>query len=281
MSLTYALEGFPLHQPANGYQLMEGTEFASQIAPRRVNIVVPNAHGEIPAWNDPLDSTELALRVRITGDGPEDLRERWEILRSLTGTGGNRPLVLTRTHGTQQVRALVQLSSMDVPDFWCAAGIVQTTMLMHNPSGRWQEEDPVEQELLTDGEPQQVDFAAESTAPITDALVRVKGPVSYLEFSDADNNTGFQWTTPDSALGPSEYLLVDCGAYTAWRNDDDGWDTRETNVTDGLVTTGNGMLSLVRVYDPMIGQFANTVSTDLFGHDGSTELYIRGKRTYI
>lgn len=281
MSLTYHLEGFPLHQPDQGYLLMEGTQFAPEIAPRRVNIVLPNAHGEVPAWNDPLDTTELALRVRIRGDSPDELRERWEVLRALTGTGGNRPLTLTRVHGSQELEASVQLLTMDVPDFWCAAGMVQTTMVLHNPSGRWQEPEAVEQMLATDGQPQQVDFAAESTAPVTNALVRVQGPISFITVTDATNNTGFQWTSPDTPLDETEYLLVDCASYTAWRNDDAEWDSRDRNVTHGLVTTGSGMLSLVRAYDSATGQFTNTVATELFGDGAATELYIRGKRTYI
>src|SRR5690606_1736764 len=59
MAIGYTLEGFNLHQPDIGFRLLEGTEFASTIAPRRVNISVRNMHGEVPMWNDPLDTTTL------------------------------------------------------------------------------------------------------------------------------------------------------------------------------------------------------------------------------
>ena len=61
--LEYTIEGFNLHQPELGFYLLEGSSYASEISPRRVNLEVPGVHGEIPQWNDPLSSTNHS-RVR-------------------------------------------------------------------------------------------------------------------------------------------------------------------------------------------------------------------------
>lgn len=284
MAIGYTLEGFNLHQPDIGFRLLEGTEFASTIAPRRVNISVPNMHGEVPMWNDPLDTTTLALRVRISDPSPEGLQQKWHYLRSLCRTGSNNPVTIRRLSGDNEVTStFAQLQSMDTPDFYCAAGMVTTTMLFHIPSGRWEDINDEIVQLAIPGADQEVPFASESSGPITNLLVQVKGPLTRVIVRDNTNDTGVEWRAFGAItdIASDEYLLIDCANFEARRNTTDAWDEVGEGVTARLLTVGNGMLTLVPQPSFVIGDSTSSVTVTAAGHSAATEIRIRGRRTYI
>lgn len=277
--LAYTLEGFDLHQPLLGYRLLEGSTFASEVAPRRVNLVVPGVHGEIPAWNDPLSTLLLSLRVEVKGSSPEDREMRWNYLRSLCRLGSNQPVTVRRVVPNRVDSTFAQLQSMTEPVFLSPRHIVQTTMVFHIPSGRWTDVNPVEQELAIPGSDQNVVAAAESTAPITDALVRVQGPVSSIGIIDNTSDTGLTWAGA-APIGVGEYLLVDCGQFTAWRNSDDEWDSQDADESRWLSSQGNGMLSLIPVPSFTVGSAVNSVTVTATGTTGASELHVLSRRTF-
>ena len=281
MSLAYTIQGFNLHQPELGFQLMEGSSHSTSIAPRRVNLVVPGMHGEIPAWNDPLGTTEITLRVRIRDTDPASLERKWIYLRSLCMTGQNNPVVLRRETEDHNAFAHVQLLTMSEPDFYCAAGIVDTVMVFHNPSGRWQDaRTPEDQTLTLPGAQQIVVAAAESSAPITEALFRVKGPVSSINIRNPYNDTGFNWFAPTS-LGANQWAIIDTKNYQAWVNTTDDWDARQTDVSRTLYTEGNGMLSMTPLVTLNIGDNSNITAVSGSGIGAGSELVVRTRRTYL
>lgn len=278
--LEYTIEGFNLHQPELGFQLLEGSSYASEIAPRRVNLQVPGVHGEIPQWNDPLSSTTVVFNVRVRDGEPEQLRQKWQYLRSLMRTGSNNPVVVRRLEADQTLSAQMQLLSMSEPDFYCAAGMVTTTIMLHNPSGMWQSITTTEQQLATPGTDQFLSVAAASSGPITNALFRVRGPISNITVRDNTNDTGFQWQL-SPVISASQYLLVDCGSYTAWRNTTDSWEERSADVSSGLRTTGNGMLNLVSMPSFVIGNNSSSVTVTTAGTSGNTQLHVLARQTHI
>jgi hypothetical protein len=279
VAIAYTIEGFNLHQPDEGFKLLEQTDFASEISPRRVNRVVPLMHGEIPAWNDPLDTTSIAFRVRITGATPQELEQRWNHLRSLCMLGNNNPVTIRRESEEFTTFAHMQLQSMSRPDFWCAAGMVQTVLIFHNPYGRWEDVELSEQVLAVPGAQQMIVAAMESTAPISRALFRVRGPLASITVRNPYNDTGFSWTA-DSPLGALEYLVVDTAGYQAWRNSNNSWDGRELDVSRTLLTEGNGMLNLTAVPGLTVGSNTNQTSVSASGQGANTQLTVRTRRTF-
>lgn len=281
MTVAYTLQGFNLHQPELGFKLMEGSTYAPAISPRRVNLEVPNMHGEIPAWNDPLGTTQITVRVRISDTTPEGLESKWIYLRSLCMTGQNNPVTLRRENENHNSFAYVQLLSMSEPDFWCAAGIVDTVMIFHNPYGRWQDAStPDDQTLVIPGAQQVVVAAMESSAPISNALFLVRGPLASITIRNPYNDTGFSWvsTTP---LTASQWALIDCERYQVWRNSSDDWDAREVDVSRTLLTEGNGMLNLTSIPTATYGANTNVTAVSASGATGATELTVRARRTYL
>jgi len=278
--LEYTIEGFNLHQPELGFYLLEGSSYASEISPRRVNLEVPGVHGEIPQWNDPLSSTNVVFNVRVREANPESLRQKWQYLRALMRTGNNNPVTVRRLESGQVLSAQMQLLSMSEPDFYCAAGMVTTTIMLHNPSGRWSAINTTEQELAIPGTDQILTAAAASSGPITDALVRVRGPVSSIMVRDNTNDTGFQWQLSPT-ISSGQYLLVDCGSFTAWRNTTNDWEQRGSDVSSGLRTIGNGMLSLVSLPSFVVGNNSSSVTVSAAGTSSNTELHVLARQTHI
>lgn len=278
--INYTINGFNLNQPELGFRLMEQTEYASSIAPRRVNITVPMMHGEIPAWNDPLDTTQILIRVRITDEDPEELENKWNYLQAMLGTGQNNPIVLRRENEKHNLFAHVQLQSMTQPDFYCAAGIITTTILLHNPSGRWQAVTEEDQTMVVPGAQQEVVTARYSSAPITDSLWRIRGPISTISVHNPWNDTGWEWRAP-AAVPADTWVIVDTRNYQVWRNTSDDWDAREVDVSRGLMTIGNGMLALTPVPGIPYGNTSNITTVSASGHSSATELVVRSRRTFL
>lgn len=281
MTVAYTLQGFNLHQPEIGFQLMEGSIYASAVSPRRVNLVVPNMHGEIPAWNDPLEATNITVRVRISDPDAAELERKWIYLRSLCMTGQNNPVTMRRETSDHNAFAYVQLLSMSEPDFWCAAGIVDTVMIFHNPYGRWQDaQTPEDQPLSVPGAQQIVVAAMESSAPISNALFLARGPLAGLQVRNPYNDTGFSWAAP-STLSSNQWLLVDTERYQAWTNTSGNWEDRTVDVSRTLLTTGNGMLSMTSIPSLTPGNNSNLTAVSASGQGGTTSLTVRARRTYL
>lgn len=278
--VSYAIDGFNLHQPEIGFRLLEGSTYAAEVSPRRVNIMIPGVHGEIPAWNDPLPPVLLTFNIEINGTDSQDLEVKWNHLRTLCRLGGNQPVTVQRTTEGSTVATYAQLQSMTEPDFFCAVNKVKTVMMFHVPSGRWETITATEQELAIPGGNQNIVFAAESTRPITNAQFRVAGPLASIEIRDNTNDTGFVWGG-QFPVQTGRYLIVNCGSYTAWLNEDEEWDTTHQDVSRWLSTSGNGMLSLVPSPSFVIGNHTNDVTVTAFGTAGNTQLYVRGRRTYV
>jgi hypothetical protein len=128
MTLLYSVNGLALHNPAQGRKLLDTTQWASPVQMRNTNIVLPNMHGSVPVWQAPLEPTTITMRVRIQGETPAELNERWNELIRHMGVGINQPVVITRTRSApdlgdgQQVTVAAQLVNIEVPDFHCNPG---------------------------------------------------------------------------------------------------------------------------------------------------------------
>lgn len=277
--VDYSIDGFNLHQPDLGFRLLDGSTYAPEIAPRRVNIIIPGVHGEIPSWNDPLSPTLLTFNVEINGTDSADLEAKWNHLRMLCRLGGNQPVTIQRTTASATVAAYGQLQTMSEPDFFCAVNKVKTVMMFHMPTGRWETVAADEQELAIPGGEQNIVIAAQSTRAITNAQFLVTGPLASIEVRDNTNDTGFVWGGAIPVV-TGEYLIVNCGSYTAWINDNDDWESTQQDVSRWLSTSGNGMLSLVPAPSFVIGSATNNVTVTAFGTSSNTQLHVRGRRTY-
>lgn len=209
MSTAYSINGFLIGGNAvtNGIYLMEGTEYAPALAPRRAVVEIPGTHYAIPQWDDPLTQITVALKIRVCGSDAEDVASRWNTLMGLLGMGTNQPVTLTRHRGSISESCDAQLVSMASPDFSCPANWVDATIIFSSPLGAWRgaETDVV----FFNGSSNTLSNALLSTLPIADSLLLLKGPATSFEVTDNTSGTAIFWGDGSSTVNSSQWLLID------------------------------------------------------------------------
>lgn len=274
LCVNYAINGFELHQPAEGFELKDGTEYAPALNPRRVVVEVPGVHGQIPMFDDPISAITVVLTVRVHGADDDALRMRWNTLVSLLGMGTKQAVELTRHRDEHTDIAAAQLLSSTPPEFNAAGQWIQTVIVMNIPSGRWSPEDFIEDSLLIPGSDQESDIALASAMPVSDFLVRVQGPLSTITITDNISNTGISWGGA-TVIPVGEFLIVDMIAMRAWQRSDSQWVASGTDRSATLVFIGSGPLTLVS-RTTLAGK-ESSVTVTASGTSGATELDLRGR----
>lgn len=281
MTLLYSINGLALHNPAQGRKLLDATQWAGPIQMRNTVITLPGVHGSVPVWNAPLEPGSISFRVRIQGDSPAELNNRWNELVRHLGIGINQPSILVRTRSApdegdgQQVSVAAQLASVEPPDFFCNPGYCDATIVFSIPEGRWFG-DEVDTVLVIPQNDQIVTVAGESTMPLTNMQFRCRGSISSLQVTDQISQTGFAWSGAN--ITSTQWLLVDMQTFTAWQKDTDDWELTGTNVSAQLRSMLLGWLNLVPGIAP--GSAASSVNVSASGTDGTTDCILRTRPAY-
>lgn len=286
--IAYTIAGFNLHQPEIGFQLMETSSFASSISPNRINLHIPRMHGQVPLWDDELRETKVRFRVRIRDNDPVQLQSKWEHLRRLMWVGSKQGLTVRRESGvspTPQVTStFAQLETMTEPDFWCAAGIVDTDIILNIPSGRWQSIETFDYTFSSYGTPQNVPFVTESTAPNDNFVARIAGPFdttgAWVRIFDEVSRTGTH-IQPNVVVAPGQWLIFERDSLRLWRNSTDDFDAREVLMNPIIRTMNGGPVTLVPEPSFTLGSSSSTVRVNRSVNANTTITTIRGRRTYI
>lgn len=111
----------------------------------------------------------------------------------------------------------------------------------------------------------------ESTAPIRDATVNVRGPLTKLELTDWASNTGISWT---GELTNAQTLTIDLDRLTATITTDDSTET--TSAIAGLDYPPAGKLTLW----PTLAAPAPLLDLTTDGTDENTSVKITAKRAW-
>lgn len=126
-----------------------------------------------------------------------------------------------------------------------------------------------------------LDSLAGSTAPITDAVLRLAGPLTSAVVTDAVTGTGLSWSGATIAAGT--YLYLDAATLRAWSSTSGGqWTPGGTDRTAGLDYPGAGPLQLwpaAQDGDPADRQVHVTVA--LSGMGEGTALTVRAAPAYL
>jgi hypothetical protein len=210
VSTQYGLNGYTLpgKTQLHGMWLLKDTEYAPSLAPRRAVVEIPATHYQIPKWDDPMSAITLALKVRVQGTDPDNLRELWNDLTGLLGMGTNQPVQLTRIRASNIESADGQLVSTTSPDFFCDSNRADVQIIFNIPGGAWRG-DYVEQGFAINNTTTST-VGSGTTMPIVDSLIRVPGPIGSVTIRDTVSDTSVNWTKSGSTVVPSgQYLLID------------------------------------------------------------------------
>jgi len=274
--LQYQIDGFDLDNKAAGFQLVGTTSYTSGLSMRRVNVEIPRMHGTLALWDDPMSAATLILDMKITASSAGVLDQRYRYLLRLLGVGAQRPVTVRRTTAGGTETAQAQLVTTSAPIYTCTDHLhmIKTLVTMNIPSGRWTAEGYIEH-TITEGTGIEVPFVSDSTAPVTDLQIRITGPVTSFTLDDDVSGTGVRWFG-GVGIPSGEYLLIDCGEFTAWRNTTSSWTAQETSVIDRLSVRGNGMLAPSALPE-LGGGGTSSLTLDITGT--GAVVVVRGRRT--
>ncbi|HML52387.1 MAG TPA: hypothetical protein PKD84_13405 [Propionicimonas sp.] len=129
-----------------------------------------------------------------------------------------------------------------------------------------------------------------SSAPITDAIVRLKGPHAGLfTITDAATGTGLSQST--ASLTGSQYLYMDAGGFRSWISaSDSAWTGVGTDVSANLDYPAAGILQLWPVVEPAVGDSSFAAAstptvrisaTGGTGRTGDTTLAVYAGRSFL
>jgi hypothetical protein len=279
VATAYKINGYTIGGKAvtSGMYLMEGTEYAPALAPRRAVIEVPGTHYAIPQWNDPLSQITVSLKIRVVDDSPEALASRWNTLMGLLGMGTNQPITLTRVRGSIQESADAQLVSMNTPDFSCPGNRADATLIFNVPGGAWR--GPQTDQTFFNGT-NTLPNALSSTVPIADALLLLKGPATSLTVTDNTSATTIFWGDGSSSVSASQWLLVDPRYMRARLQSSETWSfSSGTNVTGALEFRGNGPLTFTSRGSGSFGNRSGTFTVTTAG--GNSGVQVRSKYAVV
>ncbi|MEU7911309.1 hypothetical protein [Microbispora bryophytorum] len=287
---SYTLDGVPLDHPAGCWKLKKGTQRRPLPGARAVKVSVPGRHGDIPVTGLDLEATTFGLTFKVTGATPagadggyEQMERNLEALTALLGVR-HRLMKLRYQAGTIVRVADVTITANSEPEINTGAATARITAVVEVPGVLWRDESASTWTGAPNQIAQAVTTLADSTGPITDALIRWTGPAVQPTIGDAATGG---WLLRTGGLLAGQRLLMDCGRMQAAIVTTDTWDLAAgTDVTGEIDALGPGsqyrwlhLTPAVAVGDPF--SRAVLVSTSATSTDANSKVEIRATRAYL
>ena len=264
-------------------------------ASRAGDLAVPGVDGSIPTLNDDLDVGVLTLTMWLLGvdatgtipGGASAMTQARANLDSLVH------LFMGRRNALLDVRETVD-GGGTLRQAWCkvidqvvpevrAGGLGRFTVVLSIPDGMWQDTATADwsQASAVSGTSYEVTTLQGATAPISDAVFLVTGPVNTPRLADV-------------ATGAYVQLNQNLAASNFWRVNSGTWATRygtglslgstDTTGTDGQASTtfGGGSARFLRL-QPALATGLRRVNISLTGtgFTAATAVAVRARRKYL
>lgn len=290
----YTLDGVPLDHPAGCWRLKKGTQRRPLPGARAVRVTVPGRAGELPIVGLDHELTSFSLVFSVTGATPAgadggyaQLEANLEALSALLGVR-HRLMSLRYQAGAIVRVADVTVIAASEPELWVGAARARLTAVVEVPSVYWRDETTTTWEGSANTTGQAVTTLAGSTAPITDALIRVTGPATNITIRDvATQGAVGLLTSGSNSLTASERLLIDAAAMRAALVTTDTWDLVAGTDRTGVISVfGPGSASrwlhltpAVALADPF--SRAVLINCTASGTTVASKLEVRARRAYL
>lgn len=218
MSFYYKINGFQLGQQTarTGIWLLDSTEYAPALAPRRISVDIPGRHYQVPMWGDPMSAVTVTMKVRIRETTTPALRSSWELLTGLLGIGSNNPIELRRWRDGYEELAEAQLISTDSPSYLDVIDTLDVTLVFNIPGGCWKSVAFVEDTFAGAGTYTTSTLANGSTMPVIDVRILATGPLTTILVRDGVSRTGIAWGGGTQVVPSGQFLLIDPDSMRAY-----------------------------------------------------------------
>lgn len=246
---------------------------------RRVTVTPPRRHGTIAAGSVVFDEPQLTFEMIIRRNSQQELEEA---TNDLLGLLSSPSITITRVSANITSSAPARLVSISPGDYQTGA-YAKFTAVYAIPTVFFREPnyDSETITLTTNMVNREIISLRGSTAPINDAIIRVRGPLSWFKITDTASSTGVEWA--GSPLVATEYLFIDLENLTARKSISPFvWDAGGTDVTGGIDYPAQGPLQLwatMQSGDPSTRVVLVNVTGA--GFDATTAMTIRGGRAYL
>lgn len=274
--MTYRIEGVD-----GPWTVLSGTMYRPPVTVRRASVYLPGQHGSMPAGGVLFDEPILTFEFLVEGATPAALELNVQSFVSLLSRPGD--LVVTRLVGGQTHEASGRLVSMSDPEFYPAGNAVVIDVTVALPGVFFRPPAPststlIEAGMSVSGAP--VSSVTGSTAPVTDAVVRVTGPLTYIQVTDDLTGTGLSWA---GTLTASQYVYLDAGALTARvSTSSSAWSSGGSVANSGLDYPPAGPLVLwTGPHEGDVTDRRATISLTGTGMTSATAVAVRARRSYL
>lgn len=274
----YTLDGVPLDDPQNRWYLNAKT--GVRILPGRTaaGVVLPGRDGVTPSLGSTYTPGMIKLGLSIRQPTHPDMMGGLELLYGVLSQRHRLlPLVHDYGNGTSRQAMIEVLSSIDPESLLC--NFTRLDVIAEVPGVFWRSTNTADTTLAvtTTAATSVIGALAGSTAPVNDALIRVKGGLSGLVLTDPVSGDHL---TVTMALGATEYLVIDCANWTARKVTTNTW-TGGTDVSQYVLSNrGMGpMFSLNPDFTTGAGRIRLTVKGT--NPASSPVVTVRAKQSYF
>lgn len=263
----FAINGVLLDDDTRGWVCRDESTPLVGIDVEVTSLNAAGRDGDVPGLQRRAASPTIMLMVETPQAHEQALRSVFR----------KRSLVLTNPTKYPDMEVAVELLSLSPTGYGAADAVVEFTALLRVPELFWRDDaDTTSAAAALGSASVEVAVMAGLSAPVRDALVRVKGNVTDLRVTDADGS----WFEYQQALPAGSYLRFDSRTGRAWVTATNTW-TGGTEVT-GYINTGPGPypLELTPQFsaDPDDRVAVLTVTTDTRASAPTIE--VRGRRAY-
>ncbi|WP_378786609.1 hypothetical protein ACFMQL_20575 [Nonomuraea fastidiosa] len=259
-----------------------------------MRVSVTGRPGELPIVGLDHEATSFSLTFVVTGATPagtdggfQQMEANLEALSALLGTR-NRLMSLRYQAGSIVRIADVTITAASEPEIWVGAARARFSVVVEVPGVYWRDEAEATWQGSVTAPDQVVTTLAGSTAPITDALIRVTGPATNFTLTDMASGGSIGMTVFLANVIPEgQRLLIDAAAQRAALVGTDTWDLDGgTDRTGAMVVSGPGsatrwihLTPAIALGDPF--SRAVIVSCSATATTSESAVEIRARRAYL
>jgi hypothetical protein len=262
--VAYTVSGVALDNAAKGWSLIEGTKPRTEVTRALASVPSQGQDGVVPGLAADAGPAVYTFVV----DTPE---AQWGALFALFAKGGT---IVDSTYPTRVLAfEFVSVSVAEDPD----NAYLQATFVVRAPGVYFRDlTDTTSAGVALATASQIADVLSGLSAPVQDAIVRVRGAVTGLQVTDSSG----AWFTYGPALTTTQYLRFESGTGRAYLTSSDTW-TGGTEVSADIDFNGpRGIFELTPYFtsDPSTRVARLTVAT---ASRTTAQVEVRGRAAYV
>ena len=265
--MTYSINGIPLNNPDFGWVFRAPSKPLSELVRERANLSIAGTDGVVAGLPATFGPVTLPLVVRT----PKSNLQTLVALFSAEGT--------LRLTGDSSRSVTFELLSWRHQGYGPAEAILDVTFLIRLPGVFWRDASVSTSSAasLSSASVAVTGLFDGISAPVQDAIVRVKGACTGLQVTDS----GGSWFTYAESLSSSEYLRFDSASGRAYVTTSDTW-TGGTEVSGDIDFGGpRGVFEItprLAPSDPSDRDGRLTVTT---ATRSGASIQVRGRAAYL